>query len=112
MQIPDEPELSLPGRLGRHRNRIERQWASLYYENAFSLTHILQHCGPDGGTDFADMGLLEQQHERPGLANAAAYAQRNVVVDDRFMIRQFQEIELAREFQLPPERLGGDADAH
>ena len=92
------------------RKVLERQRALLYYENTFLLTHVREHCGPDGGTDFADMCLLEQQHERPGLTDAAAYAQRNVVVDDRLMIRQFQEIEMAREFQLPPERLGGDAD--
>jgi len=50
------------------------------YVNALLSAHILQDSGPDGGADFAEVSLLEQQHEGAGLADATADAQRNLIV--------------------------------
>lgn len=85
----------------------------LFYDvDVFLSAHILEYLRPNGGTDLADVGLLEQQHKSAGLANASADAERDFVIDDCLVVRELQEIKLAGNLELLFERFGINADTH
>ena len=65
-----------------------------YNVDVFLFAHILQDFGPDGSADFAEMGFFEQGHKCSGLADAAANAQRKLVVDNALMVGHLEEVEL------------------
>ena len=58
----------------------------LQYKNILVLADLLQLVRPYRYTHFAYMRLAEQQHEYARLANTAAYAERQFVIDDSLMV--------------------------
>jgi hypothetical protein len=68
-------------------------------------THLLEHVGPDRDAHLAEVGLAEQEHRYAGLADAAADRERDPVLEDRAVVRQLEEAELARQLELTAECL-------
>ena len=58
------------------------------------------------------MRLAEQQHQGAGLANASADRERQFVVDDALVIREFQVFQQIGDLELAAERVGINTDAH
>jgi hypothetical protein len=58
------------------------------------------------------MRFAQQIHVCPGLPDAAAEAQRDLVVDDHPVIGQLEKVHLTSGLQLLSEGLLGDVDAH
>jgi hypothetical protein len=73
---------------------------------------LFQDVGPNTDRDFTTMRFPEHEHHCAGLADASANAQRNFVLGDGMVIRELQEIELPRYFELAPESLSVDTNAH
>jgi len=76
------------------------------------VAHILKHFRPDGCGDFADVGFFENEHKGSRLAYATTNAEWDVAVDDGFVVREVQEVELSRHFELDFECVGVDAYSH
>ena len=66
----------------------------------FFFGTFLQHLRPHGDADLAQVGFLQQGHQRAGLADAAADAQRQFAVEDGLVIGQLEPIELIGSSQL------------
>ena len=49
--------------------------------------HVFQDLRPDANADLAQVRLAQQQHECAGLADAAADAEGELIVQNRLMIR-------------------------
>ena len=49
--------------------------------------HVLEHLRPDRHADLTQVGLLEQEHVGPGLPDAAADRQRDLVIQDHLVVR-------------------------
>lgn len=58
------------------------------------------------------MRLFQNEHKGARLTYPATDAQRNIVVDYSFVVRETEEILLARHFKLDFECIGVDSDAH
>jgi hypothetical protein len=75
-----------------------------------AVAHLLQHLRPDADADLAQVRLAQQEHHRARLADPGADGERDLVPQDRPVVRELEEVELPRELQLPPERLLRDPD--
>ena len=64
------------------------------------LADILESLRPDGDGNLAEMRFVEQQHLGAGLADASTDAQWDIIVDDRLVVGELEEIELVGELQL------------
>src|SRR5208337_10220 len=84
--------------------------ALIQYMDILLLAHLLQHLWPHRDADFAEVRFAQQQHQRSRLPDAAADAERNLVVDDRLVIRELQKVQLSGQLQLLLERFGVHAD--
>src|SRR3990172_3933395 len=71
---------------------------------------ILEDLRPHRDAHLAEVRLLQQRHVRPGLADAAPDRERDLVVHDRLVIRQGQEVHLAGDLELLDQRLLGDTN--
>ena len=78
----------------------------------FFFAHISFRIFGHTVTDFSEVRLAQQKHQCARLADTPANARRDLVVDDGLVVREPQGIQLARPFQLPPQRFCVDADAH
>ena len=56
---------------------------------------LLEDLGPHGHADLAQMRRSKQVHVGPRLPDPSADAQRDLIVEDRLVIRKLQEVELA-----------------
>src|SRR5215469_15570328 len=81
------------------------QLSLVQHMNVLLLAHVLQHLRPHGDADLAEVGLAQEQHQRPRLPDAAADAQRDLVIDDRLVVREVEEVELVRQLKLLLQRL-------
>jgi len=86
--------------------------ASLQHENVFAGAHLFQDSRPDGDAHFAQVRFAQQQHEGARLPDAAADAERQLVLQDGAVIRIIQKIELAGHFQLLAQGFVVHTNAH
>ena len=68
--------------------------------------------GPDAGLDFTDVPFVEQHHAEATLSDAAADAQRQLVVQQLLVEIELFALLLMLNLQLSEQRLLIDADAH
>ena len=80
--------------------------------NVLPVAHVLEYLWPYGCTDLPNVRLFQEKHEGAGLANASTDAEWNLAVYDGLVVWELEEIELAGNLQLLPERLGVNADTH
>ena len=76
----------------------------LQNEDVAFRAQVLEDLRPHGHGDLPEVRLAEQIHVRPGLADAAADGQRDLVVQDRLVVRQVDKIELPRHLELLEQR--------
>src|SRR5271166_1938127 len=84
----------------------------LQHENILARAHLLEDLRPHRDADFSKMSFAEQQHQRPRLPNSPTDRKRNLVVQNRLVIRQFHEVELLGHGELLFQGLGRNPDAH
>jgi hypothetical protein len=66
----------------------------LQHENILARAHLLQDPRPHCDADFSEMSFGEQQHLGARLPDSAAGRERILVIQNRLVIREFQEVEL------------------
>jgi hypothetical protein len=80
--------------------------------DVFGGAHVHQDFRPDGHGDLAKVRFAQQQHERAGLADAAADGQRHVTAQDALVVGELEEVQLAADSELLLERFRVDPDTH
>ena len=76
---------------------------SLQKMHASSQGFLLHGFGPQGRMDFADVGLPEEEHADPGLADASADGQGQPVLEDGLLERKGSSVLAAGFLQLGSE---------
>ena len=106
---PDGVPAELPRRR-RSRPSLPRRRRSplLEHEDVLLRADLLEDLRPDGDRDFAQVRLVEKEHLRATLADAAADAERRLAADDPLVVGQVQPVQLTGDLELLAEGFGVD----